>query len=259
MRLDGDRRGYVIADRGDERRGARARGGGGKAAGVEVAVSCAFDLEHYRELLEAARGRRLPLRVLRGEPRGGRPAPSPRRRPLARRGAQPGGARGGRGRARDVLPDDRSVFYNLASDEGEQALRAAARARPPRRPARRLPARRARRALRPGRRLAQPRSPVHGAPRGRRRQRDGAAAGSTARPTARTRTSTGARAVRTRSSRRRVRVAAAADAPRDLGLPGRDDAARRCSRCSTRSASAGSSSWPQTGSTSREAELSRCS
>ena len=47
-------------------RSARARGEGGAAARGGGRVSCAFDLDHYRELLEAAKDGRLPLRVLRG-------------------------------------------------------------------------------------------------------------------------------------------------------------------------------------------------
>ena len=55
VRLDGDRRGYVIAygqttpealERAEARCEAARRGGGG--------VSCAFDLDHYAELLAAA-------------------------------------------------------------------------------------------------------------------------------------------------------------------------------------------------------------
>ena len=56
------------------------------------------------------------------------------------------------------------------------------------------------------------------------------------------------------AARRRVPVAAAAHAPGDLGLSRASGWARRCARCSTRSASSTSSSSRRTGSTSREAD-----
>ena len=55
----------------------------------------------------------------------------------------------------------RSVFYNLASPEGERAIARLRELGPPRRAPRRVAARRPRRALRPGRRVAQPGSGVH--------------------------------------------------------------------------------------------------
>ena len=61
---------------------------------------------HYRELLQAARGRRLSLGGLRPRAAGGRPDPAPRRRPLARRRARDGRGRGVGGRVVDVVPDD---------------------------------------------------------------------------------------------------------------------------------------------------------
>ena len=54
VRLDGDRRGYVIATADTSVEALAARGGGGAAARRRGRVSCAFDLAHYRELLEAA-------------------------------------------------------------------------------------------------------------------------------------------------------------------------------------------------------------
>ena len=92
-----------------------------------------------------------------------------------------------------------SVFYNLALAGGRARARAAARARPPRRPARRLSAPRPRRPLRPGHRLAQPRPGVHARAGRGRDQRDGDAVVRSRDATAPTRTSTGARAARTRS------------------------------------------------------------
>ncbi len=68
VRLDGDRRGYVIAtadtsvealDRAEARPAARRRRSRGRG------MTCAFTLDHYRELLDAARARRIPLRALR--------------------------------------------------------------------------------------------------------------------------------------------------------------------------------------------------
>ena len=85
-------------------------------------MSCAFDLEHYRELLDAAKAGGYRFACFDGEPSAGDLLPPPRRRPLARRRAADGRARGRGGRRRDVLPDDRSVFYNLASPEGERAI-----------------------------------------------------------------------------------------------------------------------------------------
>ena len=86
-------------DRGHEPRGARARRGGGALArrGGRAGVSCDFSLEHYRELLDAREGRRLPVRrASTGAPEAGRPDPAPRRRPLARRGRAAGRGRGRR-------------------------------------------------------------------------------------------------------------------------------------------------------------------
>ena len=55
VRLDGDRRGYVIAIADTNVAGARTRGGRGAAARGGRRMSCTFDLAHYGELLEAAR------------------------------------------------------------------------------------------------------------------------------------------------------------------------------------------------------------
>ena len=85
-------------------------------------MSCAFDLDHYRELLEAAKAGGYRFAFFDGAPQPG---------DLILRhdvdlsldaALADGRARGRRGRAGDVLPDDRSVFYNLGSHEGERAI-----------------------------------------------------------------------------------------------------------------------------------------
>ena len=64
--------------------GAAAGGGGGAAAGGGGRMSCAFDLDHYRELLEAAKAGGYRFAFFEGAPTRGRPDPPPRRRSLAR-------------------------------------------------------------------------------------------------------------------------------------------------------------------------------
>ena len=184
-----------------------------------------------RPLPRAARGgagRRLPVRVLRGRAARRGSDPQTRRRPLTRRRGADGRARGRRRRGRDLLPDDGLRLLQPGLARGRACARPAARARPSRRAARRLSAPRPRRPVRPRDRVAQPRSGVHALAGRGRDQRDGGAL------------------VRSRdlplglepalalglpargAAQRGVPLAAAADAPRDLGLPGhadgRDDA-----------------------------------
>ena len=144
----------------------------------------------------------------------------------------------------------RSEFYNLDSPSGERGDRAAARARAPRRAARRLADGRPRRPLRPRARLAQPRSRVHARAGRRPRQRDGGAVGR--------RLPLGlepalAPGLPARGARGAARSSGCSCSPtRRSGLSRARRCARRCSRCSTPSASGGSSSSRRTGSTSRE-------
>ncbi len=76
VRLDGDRRGYVIAVGATnvealERAEAATRGLGSVERDRRGPtrhrgrMSCGFDADHYRELLEAAKAGRLPVRALR--------------------------------------------------------------------------------------------------------------------------------------------------------------------------------------------------
>ena len=158
-------------DRRHERGGARARRGGGAAArrgACEARVSCAFDLDALPRAARGGAGGRLPLRVLRPRAAAGDlllrhdvDLSLDAALRMAELEAEAGAAA-------TYFLMTRVVFYNLDSHEGDARDRAAARARPPRRPPRRLAARRPRRALRPGRRLAQPRPRVH-ARAGRRR------------------------------------------------------------------------------------------
>ena len=103
-------------------------------------MSCPFSLAHYGELLEAARAGGYRFAVLRPRAAGGRPAPSPRRRPLARGRARAGAARGRGGRGGDVLPDDGVGLLQPRLGARARGDRGAARARPSGRPARRLAA-----------------------------------------------------------------------------------------------------------------------
>ena len=124
VRVDGDRRGYVIAIA-DTSIEALARA---EAAArlleveVEAGMTCGFDLEHYRELLAAAREGGYRFATFDEEPTSRRALPPPRRRPLARRRAPPGGARAEAGRTGDVLPDDRVGLLQPRLAEGEAAL-----------------------------------------------------------------------------------------------------------------------------------------
>ena len=148
----------------------------------------------------------------------------------------------------------RSVFYNLASEEGEHAL---ARLRE-------LGHRVGHHAVwperRPGRRASTPSSP------GTTRTRSSWPGRSTGAVNVMSEPWFSRDHYRSDSNQhwragcpheelaaRRVRVAAAAHPSRDLGLPGRDDARDDARRCSTPSASATSNGSPRTGSTSREA------
>ena len=131
-------------------------------------MSCAFDLAHYRELLEAAQAGGYRFAHFDGAPGRGRPDPAPRRRPLARRRRSRWPSSRHERAPGDVLPDDAIVFYNLDSTRGRRRDRAAARARAT--ASRLTPSSRTRprRALRARRRLAQPRSRVHARAVGRR-------------------------------------------------------------------------------------------
>ena len=150
-----DARGIRAAPR-RARNDPRARGRCDIPLGARAAMSCAFDLDALRRAARRRSRRRLPVRAFRPSRRGRRSAPAPRRRPLARRRAADGRARGRRGRIRDVLPDDRVGLLQPRLEGRRRRDRTAPRPRPPRRAPRRPPERRARRALRPGRRLAQP-------------------------------------------------------------------------------------------------------
>ena len=113
-----------------------------------------------------------------------------------------------------------SVFYNLASHEGERAIarlrelghRVGLHAVYPRVD---LDER-----FEPGARLAQPRPGVHARPRRRRDQRDGVAVVRPRDLPLRLEPALALGLPARGAARRRVPVAAAADAPRDLGLPG---------------------------------------
>ena len=129
VRLDGDRRGYVIATADTSVEALAAGRGGGAAAGGGGRVSCAFDLEHYRELLEAAQAGGYRFAFFDGSPQ---PGDLLLRHDVdlsldaALRMAEVEAAAGAR--ATYFLMTG-SVFYNLDSHEGERALAAAARAR----------------------------------------------------------------------------------------------------------------------------------
>ena len=92
-----------------------------------------------------------------------------------------------------------SVFYNLASSEGVEAVSRLRELGHTRRTARRLPERRARRPLRARRLVAQPGARSTCPTRSRTRSTRTASATSRRRPTARTRTSAGGPGARTRS------------------------------------------------------------
>ena len=142
VRLDGDRRGYVIATADTSVEALQRAEAAARLLEVEVGVSCAFDLDALPRAARGGAGRRLPVRVLRG--RAARPATVLLRHDVdlsldaALRMAEVEADAGAR--ATYFLMTG-SVFYNLDSHEGEQRAGAAARARPPRRPPRGLPAR----------------------------------------------------------------------------------------------------------------------
>ena len=105
-------------------------------------MTCAFDLDHYRELLRAARDGGYRWASFDREPRKGDlllrhdvDLSLDAALRMAELEAEEGAA------ATYFLMTE-SVFYNLASTEGRTRARAAARARPPGRPARRLAERR---------------------------------------------------------------------------------------------------------------------
>ena len=133
VRLDGDRRGYVIAVGRHPRRGARPRRGGGGAPAPWrwLRVSCSFDLRALRGDPRGGEGRRLPLRRVR---RGPEPGDLFLRHDIdlsLDAALRDGGARGASsGVHATYLLMTESVFYNLASQEGVAAIDAAARARP---------------------------------------------------------------------------------------------------------------------------------
>ena len=253
--VDGDRRGYVIALGGDEPGGARPRGCGGAADGRARAMSCSFDLAHYRELLEAARaGGYRPASSTASPPRAtcccattstSRSTAALRVAELEAEAEWP---------ATYFLMTE-SVFYNLASPEGAARDRAAARARPPRRPARRL-------ARAPSSTTASTRSlawhnpdPEYMSRAGRRRrERDGAAVLLARDLPLRLEPALAprlpARGARARASSR----GCSCSRTRRSGPTRARRWARRCSRCSTPSGTGGSSSSPRTGSTCREAD-----
>src|SRR5207237_72512 len=142
-------------------------------------------------------------------------------------GRRPGGPvpRRGRGRRdRDLLPDDRERVLQPRLEGRRGDAGAPARARAPRRPPRCLPAARARRPFRSRARLAQPRSRVHARATRRRRQRHATGLLRSRSLPLRFEPALAERLPARRACRRRLRVAAAAHPPRDLGLPGRDDA-----------------------------------
>ena len=181
------------------RRARRLRGAG--RPGEVPMGACAFDLTHYRELLDAARAGGYEWASFDRHPRAGDlylrhdvDLSLEAALEMARIEHELGV------RATYFLMTE-SGFYNL--DSHARPLRAAAAPQlgPRRRPARRLSARRARRALRQGRRLAQPRPRVHVAADRRRRQRHGGAVLHEGPLPLRLEPRTGARAARTTSSR----------------------------------------------------------
>ena len=84
----------------------RAGGAGRVPLDPGAAMSCAFDLEHYRELLAAAQAGGYRFAFFDSDASARRPPAPPRRRPVARGGARDGRAGSRAGGAGDVLPDD---------------------------------------------------------------------------------------------------------------------------------------------------------
>ena len=197
-------------DRRHERAGARARGVGGAPARGGRRVSCAFDLAHYRELLDAAAAGGYRFATFEAEPQPGDlllrhdvdlslEAALELARLEHERGA----------RATYFLMTE-SVFYNLDSAPGRDDAPRAAQPRPRGRPPRGVSARLARRPLRRGGRVAQPRSRVRARAGERLRQRDAAAVVHEGQVPLRLEPAL-ARGLPARgAARRRVRVAAAA-------------------------------------------------
>ena len=75
MRLDGDRRGYVIAVGQTNVQALERAEAAARLLYVEteeLAVTCAFDLDHYRELLEAAKAGGYRFAFFDRQPRGRR-------------------------------------------------------------------------------------------------------------------------------------------------------------------------------------------
>ena len=235
VRLDGDRRGYVIAIADNNVTAPRPGRGGGATArrrgGGEREL-----LLRPRALPRDRRGRaggRLPVRALRGQPRATAPSSSATTstsRSTPRSGWPSSSTTPARSATYFLMTE--SVFYNLASSEGVAAI---ARLREL---GHRVglhavyPNAAARRPLRPGRRLAQPRPRVHAraAPR-RPDQRD---AGAVVRPghlPLRLEPALALGLPARRPASRRVPVAAAAHPPRDLGVSRARRWARRCGRC----------------------------
>ena len=131
VRLDGDRRGYVLAI-GDTNLEALERAeAAARLLESRSSEMCGFDLDHYGELLAAAETGGYRFAFFDHEPRAGRPLPAPRRRPLARGGARALGVRARARRPGDVLPDDdeRLLQPRLARGRGDD--RAAPRRRAP--------------------------------------------------------------------------------------------------------------------------------
>ena len=123
MRLDGDRRGYVIAIADTTVEALERAEAAARLLEVEVDVSCASTSTHYRELLEAAQAGGYRFAFFEGDAAARRPAPAPRRRPLARRGARGWpSSRRRRARSATYFLMTGSVFYNLDSREGERAI-----------------------------------------------------------------------------------------------------------------------------------------
>ena len=202
VRRDGDRRGYVIATAETPqealRRAELRRDLGSRSSVADM--SCSFDLDHYRELLEAAKAGGYRFATLRRRRRSA--ATSSSGTTSTSRSTRRCGWRSSRrsiGVVTTYLLMTESVFYNLASQEGVAAIAAPPRARARGRPACRASERRARRALRSGRLLAQPEARVHVATIPGAVNAYAEPLLRAARRTAPTRTSTGAPAARTRS------------------------------------------------------------
>ena len=250
VQTDGDRRGYVIASRRHEPRGARAGGGGRRPDRRADRMSCAFDLDHYRELLEAARPAATAGRRFDAEPQAGDLFLRHDVDLSLEAALDDGAARARARRARDVLPDagERLLQPRLGArprrdraSSATSATRSALHAVYPRAGAGRP--------LRCRRRLAQPRPRVRARAGERLRQRHAAAVVHEGQVPLGLEPALARRLPARGAPRRRVRVAAAAHPSGDLGLPRRDDG-RDDARDARREARASSSATsPATGST----------